>query len=60
MYTEKELLAIKEFFAKGGKVTICKPYNKRPEPRKGPVYTLGRKAAWLPAAKDLNFDYSRN
>ena len=54
---EKEIEA---FLAAGGKITKCPPSNKRPEQRKGPIYSKSRarSGCWLPPARDLNFDYS--
>jgi hypothetical protein len=33
------------FFAKGGKITKCRPSNKRPEPKRSPfsVFNIGAK-----------------
>ena len=51
---------IQEWINKGNHVTICPPSNKRPEPKKGPVYSKNRRrcGSWLPPARNLNFDYS--
>ena len=51
---------IQEWINKGNHITICPPSNKRPEPKKGPVYSKNRRrsGSWLPPARNLNFDYS--
>ena len=57
MYTAEQ----QAWLNKGNKITVCRPSNRRPEPRKGPVYTFGRdrSGAYLPPIRDLNFDYSK-
>ena len=37
----KEIL---EFLASGGKITICRPSNKRPEPKRSPFSAFNRGA----------------
>lgn len=32
------------FFAKGGKITYCRPSNKRPEPKRSPFSVFNRGA----------------
>jgi len=56
MYTQE----IQEWINKGNHIFICPPSNKRPEVRKGVVYSKNRRrcASYLPPARDLNFDYS--
>lgn len=57
MYTQEQ----QAWLDKGNKIKICRPSNRRPEPRKGPVYSKSRdrSGCYLPPARDLNFDYSR-
>jgi len=56
MYTQE----IQEWVNKGNHIFICPPSNKRPEVRKGVVYSKNRRrcGSYLPPARDLNFDYS--
>jgi hypothetical protein len=57
MYTKEQ----QAWLDQGNKITICPPYNRNPDPKKGPVYSKSRarSGCYLPPARNLDFNYSK-